>query len=441
MDQFIHEDGRGKTFNDDGDEVMVLTMEVDDPDCPIANVTSYGDYLDLKPPEKPLKVERESVKKEEPTREGESEVIKKTYRTYKSVDMDRFYFLVNEKGLSVHGAAKQLKMPPSTADYWHKKSLKNRDELVCKRNEGSGRPVGRPPVLKDVHRDYLINLVDEDDTGMTLDQMMDSLTNQFDGLEIKKSAFHTFVKEKCRISCKKSYFYPEDRNCPDKIEERWRWVKNLLDNTDIDYQSNCIFIDEAGFHINLRRCFSWSRVGTRSIVKTPKTKAKMTSILGAISPHGVVNVKVRVPKVAASSKKRKLGNDKEEKKSTVGTVTGHYFNFIASTIDILDKYEEFKGSYLVMDNVPIHKNVDIRNYIESRGYFCVYLPPYSPELNPIEQFWSVCKSKLKREPLLENETLTSRIRDACNSVLQSDLQGFCRYSVQKFDACLNREPL
>ncbi|KAI9477942.1 MAG: hypothetical protein EXX96DRAFT_453051, partial [Benjaminiella poitrasii] len=128
MDQFIHEDGRGKTFNDDGDEVMVLTMEVDDPDYPIENVTSYGDYLDLKPPEKPLKVERESVKKEEPTREGESEVIKKTYRTYKSVDMDRFYFLVNEKGLSVHGAAKQLKMPPSTADYWYKKSLKNTDE-------------------------------------------------------------------------------------------------------------------------------------------------------------------------------------------------------------------------------------------------------------------------------------------------------------------------
>ncbi|KAG1060760.1 hypothetical protein G6F42_027876 [Rhizopus arrhizus] len=69
MDQFIHKDGRGKTFNDDGDEVMVLTMEVDDSDYSIANVTSYGDYLDLKPPEKPLKVERESVKKEEPTNE------------------------------------------------------------------------------------------------------------------------------------------------------------------------------------------------------------------------------------------------------------------------------------------------------------------------------------------------------------------------------------
>jgi transposase len=64
---------------------------------------------------------------------------------------------------------------------------------------------------------------------------------------------------------------------------------------------------------------------------------------------------------------------------------------------------------LIMDNAPIHINEDIKSVIEGRGYRCVYLPPYSLELNPIEQFWSVCKSKLKRERLLEEETLSSRI--------------------------------
>ncbi|KAI8094119.1 hypothetical protein BDF21DRAFT_394589 [Thamnidium elegans] len=125
---------------------------------------------------------------------------------------------------------------------------------------------------------------------MSLDQKMDSFTKQF---------------EKCRISCKKSHYYPEDRNCPDKIEERWNWVKDLLDNTEIDYQSNCVFIDEAAFHISLKRCFSWSKFGTRAIVKTPKTKPKMTTILGAISPYGVVNVKFRMPKVATVASKRR----------------------------------------------------------------------------------------------------------------------------------------
>jgi transposase len=75
-----------------------------------------------------------------------------------------------------------------------------------------------------------------------------------------------------------------------------------------------------------------------------------------------------------------------------GTVTGHYFTFIASTLDVVDRYEEFRDHYLVMDNVPIHQDIDIQNYIEHRGYRCVYLSPYSLELNPTEQFWSVCKS-------------------------------------------------
>lgn len=71
-----------------------------------------------------------------------------------------------------------------------------------------------------------------------------------------------------------------------------------------------------------------------------------------------------------------------------GTVTSHYFNFVAMTSGVMDKHEIFKGHCLVIDNAPIHKHAVIRQYIRSRGYSCVYLPLYSPKLNPIEQFWS-----------------------------------------------------
>ena len=46
------------------------------------------------------------------------------------------------------------------------------------------------------------------------------------------------------------------------------------------------------------------------------------------------------------------------------------------------------GCYLVMDNALIHTNSGTRKMIDNRGYKCVYLPPYSPFLNPIEEFWS-----------------------------------------------------
>lgn len=108
---------------------------------------------------------------------------------------------------------------------------------------------------------------------------------------------------------------------------------------------------------------------------------------------------------------------------------------------MMDKHEEFKGHYLIIDNAPIHKNKDIQLYIESRGCRCVYLPPYSPQLNPIEQFGSIVKSKLKRVALLNEETLSTRIFEACNKVTISDLEGFCRYSASRWDDCLERKCL
>lgn len=176
----------------------------------------------------------------------------------------------------------------------------------------------------------------------------------------------------------------------------------------------------------MKRSVAWSKKGIRAVVVVPKTRAKTTTILGAISPYGVVNIKVRRSRVPVHLKKRNTADNAKG-----GTATRHYFSFIASTLYILDQHEQFKGNYIIVDNAPTHMNVDIRKYIEKRGYGCAY----SPELNSIEQFWSVCKSKLRRKELLQEEILSSRIGDACNRILLSDLQGFCRYSAARFKNC------
>ena len=49
----------------------------------------------------------------------------------------------------------------------------------------------------------------------------------------------------------------------------------------------------------------------------------------------------------------------------------------------MDNSECIHGSYLAMDNAPIHKRADIQEMIKKRGYKCMYLLPYSPELNPL----------------------------------------------------------
>ncbi|GAA5797846.1 hypothetical protein HPULCUR_003242 [Helicostylum pulchrum] len=97
---------------------------------------------------------------------------------------------------------------------------------------------------------------------------------------------------------------------------------------------NCVFIDESAF--NIKRSFAWSRKGERAVVVVPKTRAKTTTILGAISPKDIINIRARTSRVTAASKKRKPnGSNKKANNPKTGTVTGHYINFIASTLDIL----------------------------------------------------------------------------------------------------------
>lgn len=60
-------------------------------------------------------------------------------------------------------------------------------------------------------------------------------------------------------------------------------------------------------------------------------------------------------------------------------------------MDVLDK-NDMKDQYIAMDNAPIHKPKVVRKLIEDRGYKCLHLPPYSPFLNPIEEFLVKSKS-------------------------------------------------
>lgn len=73
---------------------------------------------------------------------------------------------------------------------------------------------------------------------------------------------------------------------------------------------------------------AWSKKGISAVVTVPMTKVKATSILGAISATGLVNVSLRVPK---RIKKRKLGCEIDG--YSIGTVTGHYLSFLKATLD------------------------------------------------------------------------------------------------------------
>lgn len=84
----------------------------------------------------------------------------------------------------------------------------------------------------------------------------------------------------------------------------------------------------------------------------------------------------------------------------------------------MDRYPEVKGFYFITDNAPIHSSNEVNQMVEDRkeDYERVYLLLYSSELNSIEQSWATVKHKLKRNQLMESETLAQRITGACNLV-------------------------
>ncbi len=88
-----------------------------------------------------------------------------------------------------------------------------------------------------------------------------------------------------------------------------------------------------------------------------------------------------------------------------------------------------------MDNLSSHKGEKVRELIEARGCELIYLPPCSPDLNPIEEAFSKIKGLLRRAAARTREALIEALGAAISAVSSTDALGFfehcgCRYPVQ-----------
>lgn len=141
------------------------------------------------------------------------------------------------------------------------------------------------------------------------------------------------------------------------------------------------------------------------------------------------------------SKKRKAKSQsvgETSKKLPKGTTAYHIVRFMDSVMDILDKHNK-KGMFIVLDNCRIHHSAFVVEAINKRGYKPLFMPPYSPFLNPIEECWSKIKQHIKRNPLDETDTLTPRITEAISKVTIDDCKGWVRHAETFWDRCLDKE--
>jgi len=86
------------------------------------------------------------------------------------------------------------------------------------------------------------------------------------------------------------------------------------------------------------------------------------------------------------------------------------------------------GDILIMDNLSSHKNIDAQKIIEARGAKILFLPAYSPDLNPIEKFFSKLKAHLRKAAARTLDSILSSISNILNSLSQEECSNYFRHA-------------
>lgn len=362
---------------------------------------------------------------------------------------DFFIHLIVDKGQSVLKASKICMIPQSTAYDWHRKYNSPGGWQLFKR--------GRTAKLQPEHIDFLREAFKTDCT-LTLSSCVELLYEQF-GIALCTSTVHNYMVKQMNMSYKMVTKEVIRRNANKTKACRKHFVEVELVECNARYLENCIFIDEAAFDTNMRPKKGWGKVGEKAKVSVPAARATSFSILGAICAAGVVYLAARDPKVEVpasllSSESNKNINVKKRKLSgggarhepittkTRGTTAVHFFEFLSKLMDILDQDPHRKYSVLVMDNVSFHKGRIIGDYIKKRGYKALFIPPYSPDLNPIENYWALLKHYVRRTGIHKNNSLSELVQvvsEASRTIEVSSIRSMINHSVHLFSKCIDED--
>ena len=176
---------------------------------------------------------------------------------------------------------------------------------------------------------------------------------------------------------------------------RAAWRALVAGRTDA---KRLVFVDEMGSNTSLFSLYAWARLGERARCSAPRNRGKNTTLLASMSLEGMG------PCVAV------VGS------TTAAVFEAYVEQALAPTL--------LPGQVVVMDNLSSHKGERVRELIEGRGCEVLYLPPYSPDLNPIEEAFSKLKALLRRAGARTREALVQALGQALDAVTARDARGF-----------------
>lgn len=165
---------------------------------------------------------------------------------------------------------------------------------------------------------------------------------------------------------------------------------------------NLIFLDESGANLQMAPLYGRAKGEERVNVHAPYKRGNKITMISAISI-----------------------NEVEAAFYGEWSADGDIFSHFIENLLCPKLHAEH---VIIMDNVKFHKIPEIKKLIEATGAKLVYLPPYSPELNPIEEMWSKIKTILRKLSARTLEKFNDAIKIAFESVTDNDLGGWFRHA-------------
>ena len=171
----------------------------------------------------------------------------------------------------------------------------------------------------------------------------------------------------------------------------------------------CKFVDESGINLALTRLYGRAPRGERAVGSVPQNYGANVTMIGALSRRGL-----------------------EAPMTVAGATAGEVFSAYGQRVlgPILKR-----GDVVVMDNLRAHKVSGIREAIEAQGARLVYLPPYSPDLSPIERCWSKLKTALRARGARTRRALEYALKQALTTITKADAIAWFAHCGVMFSNC------
>ncbi|XDV47331.1 hypothetical protein PO909_016999 [Leuciscus waleckii] len=235
--------------------------------------------------------------------------------------------------------------------------------------------------------------------------------------------FYTYcscILQKHNFRMKQLYRVPFERNSVRVKDLLHDYVQTVLNFDATELPHEFIYVDEAGFNLAKTRRLGCNVVGQRAVVNVPGQRGGNITLCAAISVQRVLH-----------------------HHATLGPYnTGQIIAFVDALHAVVQDRPEQPRFVVIWDNVSFHRAPLVRDCFNNHNHFTLlYLPPYSPFLNAIEEFFSAWRWKVYDRQPHACMTLLQAMEEACGDIEVGSIQGWIRHTRRYFPRCLAREDI